>query len=125
MKYDYSLSKWFASSEDRVIPGVSFLFLTKMSFVLISIYYIILNITPYKLGQFTVVGTSAILTLLIIYGFQKTVKNYVYAHKLAQEYKDLRKEEIILRNFIGLTLLIVIYLGTFFIGVKMIGGYLK
>ena len=123
LKCDYSLSRWFASSKDRVLPGVSFLFLTKVSFVVFAVYAVIIRLIPYKLSISLVVGIPVLLTLLIMYGFQASIHRHTKSNGFENDFNVLTKVERKKRNVIGLLILFAIYVASFIVIIKMIGGY--
>lgn len=125
LKYDYCLAEWFVPKKRKsgIEPMVSYLFLGKLSFIYFSIYCIIIHYIPYKLSiEALVIGIMAGMAL-IMYGFQKSVARWMKEYELRKKYKYLPLNERRKRNFIGLTSCILIFYGSFFIGVKMIGGY--
>lgn len=123
LKYDYCTAEWFASSHDRVLPGVSFIFLGKLSWIFLSLYCIALHYIPYKFSiEVLVIGVMAGM-FLIVYSLQKTIWRLVRKYDLRKEYKYLSKSEKRKRNFVVLASCILVYGGSFYIAVKMIGGY--
>lgn len=78
---------------------------------------------PYKLSIEGLVIGVMVGMALIMFGFQKSVARCVNEYGLRKEYKYLGIDEKRKRNFIALSSCIFIFYGSFFVGVKMIGGY--
>jgi hypothetical protein len=125
LKCDFSLSNKLASSKDRVLPGVSFLFLTKLSFVVFALCAIVVRLLPFKLHMGIVVVVPVLLSLFIMYGLQGSVKGYIKSNGIDKEFAKLPEAQRKRRNLVGVLMLIAVYGLSFFVAVKMIGGYSK
>jgi hypothetical protein len=125
LKCDFSLSNKLASSKDRILPGVSFLFLTKLSFAVFAIYTVVVSLIPFKLPMWIVVGGPVLLSLFIMYGLQDSVKGYIKSNGIDKEFAKLPEAQRKRRNLVSVLMLIAVYSLSFLVAVKMIGGYSK
>ena len=119
------MAEWFVPKK-RVMgiePMVSFIFLGKISWIYFSLYSIVLHYIPYKFPIEVLVIGIGVGMGLIVYSLQKTIGRLIRKYDLQKEYKYLSKGEKRKRNFVGMVSCIVVYGGSFYIGVKMIGGY--
>lgn len=102
LKTDYTLSKWFSKTEDRVVPGTVFLFLNKMVFVWTSVVLVIMSFLKDHLSTEIWVLIVVSGALMIMYGFQKRIENYVINLNLKKNYTKQLKNQIKKDRILGL-----------------------
>lgn len=115
LQYDYCLSEWFASSNERVLSGVSFIFSGKVVFLFLPVYFALEHWFSFELSINLFMGGLIISLILIMYTLYKAVPKLVRAYDLRREYKYLSKGEKRKRNFIGLSLVIIVYFGSLYV----------
>lgn len=109
LKLDYVLSKWFAGKhkEDIVIPGTAFLFLNKVSFIVIIIVSAIIRVIGIYKRINLVVAIGVICTLIIMKGLQRSVERRVRKSKVEIAYKTMSKNQINQRRVLALLFLAI------------------
>jgi len=107
LKYSYYLSKWFSSSQEKVVPGTSFLFLTQISYIAASFYSFIVSILPFEMTNVIITIGVMGLAAVIMIGLQKRTEKYIYSNKKLFEIDY--KKNIYWNRFFGLLFLVVIF----------------
>jgi uncharacterized membrane protein YagU involved in acid resistance len=123
IKFDYYLAVWFSSSNERIVPGTSFLFLNQASFMVMTIYALLIALLPFKIKIEVITAILMGLIALVMYGFHKTVEKYIYNQKYDQQLKTLDKKQIYIKRIIGLTLFIAPIITGFISTIVLLGDY--
>jgi len=123
LKYDYSLSHWFSSSNEKIVPGTAFLFLNKISFVFTALYFTILPLLPFKFSIGIAITLLCVLTLTIMYGLQKKVEKIVIKLNFSYEYSKLKNNIIYQRRLYGALLFVTIFSLMIILGILSFEGY--
>lgn len=105
IKIDYVLSRWFSKTDDKIVPGTAFLFLNQLSFCW-GILYFILSITLELNKNINLfVGIPVLGVLIIMYGLQRPMENYVFKKNFHLGYNVLPRKSIVFYRVIGLLLM--------------------
>jgi len=111
------LSQWFAGKNKKVIlSGTSFLFLTQISFILVSLYLVIiklcaLNIAPKMSALFVVVCVS-----FIMFGFRNYIERKIIKKGLLNTLYFKKHHHFKYRIF-PLTIFVLSYLSVFVVAI--------
>ncbi len=125
LKIDYSLSAWFSSTKQTIIPGAAFLFLNKLALLVTAMYFIVLPLLPFQLDLRVAIGLLCGLVAVIMYGLQSNIEAAVRNLNYSKEYSKLSKKEKVLHRIYGLAIFIGCFILMFVIGVVSFEGYGK
>ncbi len=106
LKIDYSLSAWFSSTKQTIIPGAAFLFLNKLALLVTAMYFIVLPLLPVKFNSVLSIGILCGSVLLIMYGLQSKIETAIKNLNYSKEYSKLSKKEKVLQRLYGLAIFI-------------------
>jgi hypothetical protein len=123
--FDYSLSAWFSSTKQTIIPGAAFLFLNKLAFLITAAYFIVLPLLPFKLELGIAIGILCALVILTMYGLQSRIKTAVKNFNYSKKYSGLSNSEKILQRAYGLAIFIGCFILMFAIAIVSFTGYGK
>lgn len=116
LRLDYALAEWFAKKKDRVVPATAHMFLSKVSFLYMLIFFIVYKVLGSDLTAELFVGIVVVGIAVVMYGFQNLCKRIVNLGNYREEYKKIPRRKLIIRRVLGLFYLILIYTLVFVVG---------
>lgn len=107
LELDFVLSKWFAGKRkgENVVPGLAYLFLSKVIYIGEVFIFLILKLIGVKEPIFMAFGIMIYSILVVLIGrspIEQIVKNPAFE----KYYKSLSKSQIYLKRIIALFILI-------------------
>lgn len=124
LKLDYSLSSWFSKKNKKVSKdGASLFFLNKVSFLIASVFFIIIPILPLKFKIEYVIISLMLIVAFIVYGFPKRINELIEKYNLSQDYKKSSNNTRKLRSIMSLTYMLLFFILMCFIAVVFFEGY--
>ncbi|WP_313156080.1 hypothetical protein [Sphingobacterium multivorum] len=110
LQLDFVLSKWFAGKRktENVVPGLAYLFLSKVIYLGEVLVFLILKLVGVKEPIFMAFGIVIYSLLVILIGrspIEQTVRNPVFE----KNYKSLSKSQVYIRRAIALFILIACF----------------
>lgn len=120
LKWDYTLSRWFSKTSDKIVPGTAFLFLNKVSFFWTMLFFSIA--TPLGLSEniSLFVGIAIIGALIAMYGFQKPIERYIERIDFRKKYSKFSKKEIAIYRLFGLLMMFISFGLMLLLGILLI-----
>lgn len=122
LKIDYTLSRWFSKTSDKIVPGTAFLFLNKVSFVWGMILFILSIPLGLNNNIILFVGIAVLGALIIMYGLQKPMERYIEREGFHSYYKNLSKRNKVLHRLIGLLSLFISFGIMILVGILSMKG---
>lgn len=115
MKFDYCLAVWFSKTKDKIIPGTAFLFLNKVTFVIVALVLYFVEFFSINISVFFLTVFSMTIVAIIMYGFQKRAEQFIRKSNLEKEYLKLSKSTIMSRRLLGLSFMFICYMLIFIV----------
>lgn len=122
LKIDYTLSRWFSKTNDKIVPGTAFLFLNKLSFVWGMVLFILSIPMGLNNNIILFVGIVVLGALMIMYGLQKPMERYIEREGFHLYYKNLPKKNKVLHRLIGLLSLFISFGMMILVGILSMKG---
>ncbi|WP_188462678.1 hypothetical protein [Marivirga lumbricoides] len=122
LKIDYTLSRWFSKTNDKIVPGTAFLFLNKVSFVWGMILFILSTPVGLNNNITLFVGIAVLGAFMIMYGLQKPMERYIERKHFHLYYKNLPRRNKVLHRLIGLLSLFVSFGLMLLVGILSLKG---
>ena len=117
LQNSYALSLWFSKEKDKIVPGTAYLFLTSLSFVLVSIWFVVTKVLSIQMNALFFAGITGLIILLIMLLLNKLIVDQVHSFKLAEGYNKLSKGTIYIRRLIGFVMFAGSFILMFVVGI--------